>query len=540
MVFTERLPLEFVIKDAKLMKSLWDELGLMQQVIVKILYGLPLETIAERRAWAILNDNCKIDVLGFVTEWWETPYEAMEYNELVALIGRRSGKSYLTCFIALYEIIFGGHSKYVKPKQEFIIPYIAQDLPTARVNMRMIEILANQVPMLAAQIVDSKPNFIKFRNGLTVQIEPPRVKTGRGWAMPMLILDEVGFWPTAEDAADPDVEVLRAVRPSTLQFPHKKILIISSPYTETGLLWKYAKAGTLGKNLASTDDSIAQYTKTCVLRSSTAAMENPVIQDLRTMLAIEQAADPEGFVREYNARFIKSASAFILGEHVDQCTSRGVFERTLSQVMDSGDRPAPVAVMDPAFKNDDFAFAIFHNDRNGKVVMDMLKVWTPQKKLGISLDPDEILTEIAGYLKKWEISLVYSDQYQLEALQQIAQRKGFSIIKVDFTAKSKARMYGSLNNLLKTKSIDLLDYSTIYQQLTRLVKKQTAMNTVHIGAPVGEKDDVATVVAIGADIAIQLRPTKIVGPKKEMTLFEQGLECIRRKRVAAITEDSWQ
>jgi hypothetical protein len=538
MDFKERLPIEAVIAHPKLMKKLWDDLSVSQQVIVKSLYGLPLEGNGEKRAWAVLNDHCELDYLGFVTKWWECPYERREYNELVALIGRRSGKSYLTCFIALYEIIFGGHSQYVKPGQEFIIPYIAQDLPTARVNMRLIEILAREVPALAAHIVDSKPNFIKFRNGLTVQIEPPRVKTGRGWAMPMLILDEVGFWPTAEDAADPDVEVLRAVRPSTLQFPHKKILIISSPYTETGILWKYAKAGTLGRYLSKDDESKAQFAQTIVLRSSTAAMENPVIQDMRTMLAIEQAADPDGYVREYNARFVKSVSSFIIGEHVDNCTDKGVKERTMESILRSGDRPAFVAVMDPAFKHDSFAFSIFHNDRNGVVVQDVLKVWTPSKKDNIVIDPLAVMMEIKDELKKWNLTLVYSDQYQIESLNQIAQRLGFAVIQYNLTNKSKSSMYGSLNGMLKNKSIKLLDHSIIYQQLTRLQKKLTAQGVAHINAPPGEHDDVATVIAAGANHAVQLRPTKLPDAPKEPSLFQQGLDVIRRKKVAAM-EDRW-
>lgn len=539
-MFKERLPLEMVISDPKLMKKLWDALSAPQQVIIKALYGLPLSSAAEHKAWAVLNGNCKIDPLGFVTEWWEYPYEPKEYEELVALIGRRSGKSYITCFIALYEIIFGGHSQYVKEGQDFIIPYIAQDLPTARVNMKMIKLLASEVPLLKAQIADDKPNFTKFKNGLTVQIEPPRVKTGRGWAMPLVIMDEVGFWPTAEEAADQDVEVQRSVRPSTFQFPHRKMLIISSPYTETGILWEYHRAGTEGKNLADDDIEKAQFEGTLVLQCSTAAMENPMtVKYARKMLTKEQAADPEGFVREYLAKFVKSVSSFILGEHVDNCTSKGIKERTLQMALKMGDRPAPVAVMDPAFRNDSFAFAIFHNDRKGKVVMDTLRVWTPNKKLGIIIDPDAVMREIGEILKKWNLKIVYSDQYQLEALQQIAMRLGYNVIQYDFTTKSKARMYGSLNNMLRTGMVDLLDHHIIYQQLTRLIKKKTTLGTMQISAPPDEHDDVASVIAMGVEIAVQLRPTPILEPKKERTLFEEGLECIRRKKVAAMSEDTW-
>lgn len=537
-VFSERIPLEVVIADPKLMKPLWDMLSVPQKVMVKALYGLPIEGEAERRAWAIFNRHCKEDELGFVTEWWEYPYEAKEYQELVALIGRRSGKSLISCFIALYEIIFGGHSKHVFEGQDFIIPYIATDLPTARVNMKVITLLARQVPLLKKQIVDEKPNFIKWRNNLTVQIEPPRVKTGRGWAMPLVIMDEVGFWPTAEEAADQDVEVQRALIPATLQFPHRKMLIISSPYTETGILWEYARAGTDGKKLAMDDDTKAQFQGSLVLQASTASMDNPRLAPiLKKELEKEFARDPEGFVREYKAQFVKSISSFIRGEFVDNCTEKGKKERTYREIIESGFVPSPVAVMDPAFRHDSFAFSIFHNDHKGTVVQDLLKVWTPNKKLGLVLDPETIMEEIASYLRAWNISIVYSDQYQLEALQQIGQKKGFTVLKNDFTTTSKAKMYGSLENLLRMGKISLLDHNVTYQQLTRLSKKLTAQNRVQIEAPPGEFDDVASVTAMGAFLAIQLYPTAVPPQKREKTLFEEGLECIARKRQMALKEE---
>ena len=537
--FTDRLPLSLVISDKKLMKPLWDKLSVPQQTIIKALYGLPLVTEAEHRAWAILNGHCKLDGLGFVEEWWKFDYTPKEYQELVALIGRRSGKSYLGCFIILYEVIFGGHAQYVEKDQEFIVPYIAQDLPTARVNMRMIGILARKVPLLASQIIDEKPNFIKFKNNLTVQIEPPRIKTGRGWAMPLVLMDEVGFWPTAEESADQDVEVLRAVSPATLQFPHKKIIMISSPYLESGILWDYARAGTDGRNLGNDDIEKAQYQGSLVLRASTAAMENPLLTKIiKNELIKAQSADPEGFVREYLAQFVKSISSFILGSDVDKCTAKGTKARSYKSIIESGDIPSPVAVMDPAFRQDSFAFAIFHNDRKGVVTMDVLKVWTPNKKIGYVVDPDEVMTEIGRILKEWNISVVYSDQYQLEALQQIGQRLGFTVIKNDFSNTSKAKMYGSLSNLLKTGMISLLDESIIYQQLTQLQKKRTSMGTIQISAPENGHDDVATVVAMGAELAIQLRPRPVPMKERPMTLFEEGLECIRRKNAIA-REEMW-
>ena len=126
--------------------------------------------------------------------------------------------------------------------------------------------------------------------------------------------------------------------------------------------------------------------------------------------------------------------------------------------------------------------------------------------------------------------------YQLEALQQLAQQHQFSIIGHDFTGKSKAKMYGSLIQLLRTNKIKLLDHVVIYQQLTQLQKKLNAMGGVAISAPNGKHDDVASVVALGATVALQAYP--VVKPLvKQKTLFDEGVECIRRRATAS--EEAW-
>ena len=117
MALTERVPLAFVISQDKLMKPLWEKLTTMQQVVIKAFYGLPLTGEAEHRMWAILNGAATFDALGYATEVFEHPYVPKEYETVVALMGRRSGKSYVSCFIALYELLFGGHTseQYIEP-----------------------------------------------------------------------------------------------------------------------------------------------------------------------------------------------------------------------------------------------------------------------------------------------------------------------------------------------------------------------------------------------------------------------------------------
>ena len=523
------IPFAEVIADPQLMGGIWAKnLSLPQQVALKAFYGLPLEG-RELDIWAIFNDQVTYDELGYPLSTQPLTYTPREYDQLVGILGRRSGKSSaITAFAALYEILFGGHLAYVKPGQDVVVPYIAQDLPTAKANMIFIALMANDAPLLKKQILTASRDRIDFKNGIVITPEPPAIKTGRGIAVPLVIMDEVGFWYRTAEAANPDYEVQRAVSFAQSQFPRAKQFIISTPYTEEGLLYEYWKAGTSGRHVEPEDR--LEYEDALVIQSSTAAMENPVIT--RKKLQKLKNEDPDAFIRESLCRFVSAISGFFSLELVDRATKGHGKERTRTQNEAEGLRPLYVAAMDPAFRHDSFAFSIFHTDTEGNVIQDVLKTWTPDSKRGERLDPASIIAEIAHLTKEWNISVVYSDQYQLESLQQLALQHNFAIMGNDFTGKSKAKMYGSLLNLMRTGKVQLLDLPVIHSQLSQLQKKMNALGNVQIAAPQGRHDDVASVIALGTSVALLHMPT-IERPKKVPTLFEEGLACIHRKNSTA-------
>lgn len=537
----ERIPFETVISSDKMMGKLWKKLSIPQQTILLAAYGLDLPSAEHRAAWSILNGKFVHDKLGYPIKIYQCDYKPEVYDTIVGLLGRRSGKSFITCFAILYEILFGGHLVNVEEGEDLVFPYIAQDLPTARKNMKMVGLLCQQVKALSPALTKFGSDTLEFYNGLIkVQIEPPKVKTGRGWAMPVAIMDEVGFWFKAADNADPDYEVQASITPSQLQFaPFNKTFIISSPYTEEGILFEYYRGGTNGKNLVEDDEEKGRFKGALVINAPTASMQNPKFDPVaeRKFLERELAKDPDYFAREFLGKFVTSVSGFLTSDLVIAATDRGVKERKPEDVRKGSWKHQFVSAIDPAFRHDSFAYTIFHRTDDGTVVQDYLKVWTPDRKLGIKLDPNEILDEIAALNKKWGISITYSDQYQLESLQQLALRKGFSIIGNDFTGKSKPKMYGSLKNLFRTNKIRLLDRPIIFQQLTRLQKKLTAQGSVQISAPPGAHDDVASVIALCVECAIQLYPTKTTD-KIEPTHWDIGLADIKRKN--RLREVGWE
>lgn len=523
------------ISDPLLLKKRWEELSLPQQVVLKALYGLPLKG-KELDHWAMLQGSATFDELGYPTSITPIEYEPKRYGEFWGIVGRRAGKTDLLAgTILAYECCLGGHEDYIRPGQACVAFLIAHKLDIAQANMRFVRAALDSSPLLSKQVVADINTGITLKNGIIIAPAPASMKGQRGLAVPVVGMDEVGFWYTDSESANPDFEVQRSLRYNMAQFPDSLMFGISTPWAKIGLLWQYYEAGTDGKLLLEGEDK-SGFQDVLVVRAPTAAMENPRIT--RKFLEKERARDPDAFKRESLALFSDSVSGFLSYSLLKEAVSAGIAEREPLPRPDHPNDPTPhyIAAIDPGFRRDSFAFVVCHQEGDGAVVVDLVRRWTPQ--YGEKLNPEEIFSEISPILRQYRVELVFSDQYQLESLQQLALAKGFSIEGVDLTSRSKARIFGSLQQLLNRKRLHILDPSlgeaqkTQFQELAMLEKKTTQNGFIQIAAPPGQHDDMAAVLAIAAYKAIWLDPTVVPEEEKEPTLFEQGLATIKKRTKA--------
>lgn len=523
----ERLPFEIAIADPKLLKNHFNTLSVPQRTVLKAFNGLPLND-EELRAWSILQGSAVYDELGFVVEWTPVVYKAKKYDELIAILGRRSGKTdRITATQMAYEALLGGHMAHVEAKQDVQILFIAQDIDMAASHLNFVYNCINSSPLLAKEILKFNKDSILLRNGMKIVPAPPTITSSRGLAVPGWCGDEVGFWYTDAKSANPDFEVERAVEYAMAQFPDAFKFITSTPYTKEGMLWEGYEAGTDGRKIVDIEDR-AEHEGVLVVHASTAAMENPRIN--KKKLVKLQRKDPDAFVRESLAQFVDSISGFLAPDILKLAIDNKVFERPRYPRPGHPEDAAfyYVAAMDPAFRHDKFAFTVMHHDMDKGIVQDYFNEWTPEP--GAPLNPKTILAEVKIVLDKFGLQLVHSDQYQLEALQQLAMDLGFTIIGIDFTASSKAKIYGSLASLVNQRRLRLLDKPTIYSQLVALEKKRTPNGAVQISAPPGKFDDAAAACALCAHQSIWLLPQAATRKEKEPTAVEEGLAQIQRHK----------
>lgn len=517
-----RISFEEAVNEPLLMKDRWETLSTPQKVALKSLYGLPLDTQEELDIWSGFQGKAQVDELGYLTAVPSpVPYVPKKYREGWMIVGRRGSKTdSFAATVVAYEAAFGGHEADGRRGQEIMCFQIAQDLKLAMYSLHFITAALESSPLGKSLIeYPITKNFIKLKNGVTIVCYPPTLKSVRGYANAVAVLDEVGVWYQDSDSANPDYEVYRAVRPGQLQFENPLILGLSSAWNKQGMLYRYYEAGTDGKNAP--EGARDEFKDALVIHATTAMMGNPRVK--REDLAADRAKDPKAFEREYLSVFQDSISGFLNSDLVKLAVKAGIHELPPDPNM------LYVAALDPAFRHDAFAFTIFHATPEGEIIQDVVRQYIPPA--GSVLSPEAILAEIGQILRKYNVYTVYTDQYHMESLQQLAMRHGFQMEGVVFTGAKKASLYGSLQQLVNQKRIQLLDHKEQYQELVRLEKKLSVGSTVKISAPSGARDDLATVVALCSHYALQLIPDVIdLEPKKEPTLFEQVMAQAKRKK----------
>ena len=127
-----------------------------------------------------------------------------------------------------------------------------------------------------------------------------------------VLADECAFW-MSDESANPDVEILNAVRPA-LATTQGQLIAISSPYARRGALWDTYKKhyGPEG------DPSI-------LVAQGTTRDFNPELPQSIIDKAMDR--DPAAAAAEYMAQFRTDVEGFITREAVEACITLGVRER---------------------------------------------------------------------------------------------------------------------------------------------------------------------------------------------------------------------
>src|SRR5262249_51617593 len=127
-----------------------------------------------------------------------------------------------------------------------------------------------------------------------------------------VVASEIAFW-MSEESANPDAEILTAIRPA-LATTGGPLIMISSPYARRGELYSTWKQhyGPKGDELI-------------LVAQGSSRRFNPTLPESVVKRALER--DEAAARAEYLAEFRSDLEAFVSREAVEACVTAGVYER---------------------------------------------------------------------------------------------------------------------------------------------------------------------------------------------------------------------
>ena len=285
--------------------------------------------------------------------------------------------------VAAFLGCFYDWSPYLTGGERATIVIVAADRKQAGVIFRYLRDMIG-IPLLSGMIERETLDTIELSNQVNIEIQTASWKTIRGRTVAVALCDEAAFWQN-DDSANPDVEIINALRPAMATIPTARMLIASSPYARRGVLWN-----DFHKHHGQNDSA------TLVWQADTRTM-NPSVPETFITAAYED--DPASAAAEYGAEFRSDVEV--------------LFNRDAINAVVISDRielpPAPnveyFAFCDPSGGSaDSMALAIGHLEGE-TAILDAVRERRPL------FSPDDVVSEFSALLKTYSISTVRGDRW---------------------------------------------------------------------------------------------------------------------------------
>lgn len=394
-------------------------------------------------------------------------------RELWLLLGRRSGKSIIAALIAVWATTCRTYT--LAPGEVGVFTIVAADRRQSRVIKRYISGLLNAVPSLRALVLRETREAIWLTNGLCIEIHTCSYRSLRGYTVVGAAVDEVSFW-SDEESANPDTEVLIALRAAMASVPEAMLV---------GLTTTYAKRGEVGRiydKHFGNDESAA----VLVVKGPTLTM-NPTID--RGVIDAAYEDDPIAAAAEYGAEFRRDVESYIDPDTLKAAVVPG---RSALPYVQAASYFAAFDSAGGAGK-DSSAGAIAHCEgERERVVLDALFERRPP------FSPDQAIVEFAGLCRQYSIGKVIGDRFAGLFPAEAFQRAGLTY---EPSAKPKSDLYRDALPLLTSQRAELLDDPRLISQLLNLERRTARGGRDTIDHKPRAHDDLANAAAIVLTVA---------------------------------------
>ncbi len=359
-------------------------------------------------------------------------------EELVAVIGRRGGKTRAMATLAAYCATLTKHR--LVAGETGVVLLIAPDQRQARIALDYALATLEDLPILKQLIAGKTADAIELTNRVGIEVRAASFRRLRGPTYVAVIADEAAFWHS-DESANPDVEILNAVRPG-LATTRGPLIIASSPYAKRGVLWD-----TYRKHYGPDGDPL-------ILVAQGASRDfNPSLPQSVVDRALER--DYAAASAEFLAQFRNDLEAFVSHEIVSACVGDFTEQAPLEDVR-------YFAFVDPSGgSSDSMTLAIGHRDGE-RVVVDALREVKPP------FSPELIVDDFVETLKAYRITSVKGDRYAGEWPREQFRKRGITYVVAD---KTKSDLFRDLLPRLNSGQIVLPKSDRLVSQLCGLERR---------------------------------------------------------------------
>ncbi|WP_063614204.1 hypothetical protein [Bradyrhizobium sp. Cp5.3] len=416
---------------------------------LKVMFGLPLDE-AELELFKSCTGRDSPNVAGYL------------FATLV--IGRRGGKSLVMALIAAFLGCFYDWSPYLTGGERATIVIVAADRKQAGVIFKYLRGMLG-IPLLAGMIERETLDTIELNNSVTIEIQTASWRSIRGRTVAVALCDEAAFWQS-DDSANPDTEIIAALKPAMATIPMARMLIASSPYSRKGILWADYERH-YGRN-----DS-----PTLVWQADTRTM-NPSVPESFVAQAYEDDAASAG--AEYGAQFRTDVETLFSREAIAAVTVASRLELPKAPSANC------VAFCDPSGGSaDSMTIAVAHVE-GGVVVLDAVRERRPP------FSPEDVVEEFCALLKAYGVRRVKGDRYGGMWPREQFSKRG---IHYETSEKTTSDLYLEFLPMVNAGSVQLLDHKRLLAQLISLERRTSRTNKDTVSHPPHGHDDIATSVA---------------------------------------------
>lgn len=492
-------------------KNLGIKLRPMQEIVLKVFYrgsqGNQNLKLTEAQIQLCKKHAVDPDPLSKKDNVLKKYQSGQVFRQLVLVLGRRAGKNFTSSIIATYQALRllqmpGGNPSAIynlAGAAKISILTIACSKPQA--SLAYIEIkdrilrsnyfkdklgaggLGLQVDKICLNTkFDKQKNAAAKASGLpqekgSIQIEVGHSNSDslRGKSVWMMIMDEVAMYGQTGGSSSGD-QMYGAMSPSLATFTKKtgkrvlrkdgteedetvcdsKIVSISSPRGQNGIFYK----------LFSESHKVKQ--------RLTFQLASWIANDIYSKDKLRQQnahMSQQQFMMEFGAQFSGAAgSNFFPKELVQKSFQPGYYMREFGA---SGH--VYFAHLDPATSSHNYSLTICHRQaffnqqtkkRDFKVVIDLIKYWSPQP--GSFINTDEIDAYVISLKKKFFLGMVTYDSWNSDRSIKRLQEAGIPSKKTAYTMQYKMKIYDELYNLMVAGRLKLPPHELLRGEMLNL------------------------------------------------------------------------